>query len=633
MVFLVATLIVAATAVRLATVAPLRGGLDRALAAAVIGASQIAVSVLIAGTALQALKPGVVVAINAAIGIAVFALTARMKSHVRLSSLRVSPSDIWTAVRPHPWSTLLVATAAVALLWRVFIAYAFPPYTYDTVGYHLPTVAGWLQYEHIGLQHLHIYSASFPANLELLFTWVALFTHSDVWIGAVQVPLAVVGAAAVVGMARLAQVRWPAACAAGALFALSPIVLTQASTNYVDLGVAALFLAGIYFILRAFPSATWNGDDTASTWSPSYLVLAGCAIGLAAGTKATGPLLGVVSVVCLLVGMRVSRRRFGLAAERPVLYVLLLLAPMLALGSFWYVRDWIQYSNPLYPANVSALGVTVFHGTVLVPPSKLPSGSGLSAIVHSWGHDLTRLAQHSSGKWNRADEYEGGMGLVWLLVGLPLLVPLVVSAWKRNRMLFWTFLVPLGLLWAIQPYKWWNRFTIFLLAPALVGVVMFIDRWASRPLRIAAQALVVLCVAVSLWLSSTHVVGWNHVYSARQFFTVAAKPREQRTLGRLFIPELRWVDGIPSKARIAEYLHVSIAKDEFPPFYGLYGREFKHKVFALPATTKDATIKWLDAKSIGYVYVRRPSQQDDWLRADRRFHLLYSNAKVAAYAR
>jgi hypothetical protein len=631
-VFLVANLIVAATAVRLATVAPLHGGLDRALAAAVVGVSQIVVSLLLAGALLRTLKPGVVLALNAAIALAVFVLTARMQSQVRLSALRVSRSQIRTALGSHPWSILLVATAAIALLWRVFIAYAFPPYTYDAVGYHLPTVAGWLQYGHIGLEHLHLYSASFPANLELVFTWVALFTHSDVWIGAVQVPLAVVGAAAVVGMARLAHVRRSAALAAGALFALSPIVLTQASTNYVDLGVGALFLAGVYLILRAFPPVTWGAGDTARQWSQSYLVLAGCAIGVAAGAKATGPLLGLVAVACLLIGMRVSRRRFGLAAERPVLYVLLLLAPMLALGSFWYIRDWIEFTNPLYPADVSALGVTVFHGTVLVPPSKLPSGSGLSAIVHSWGHDLTRLVQHSSGKWNRADEYEGGMGLVWLLLGLPLLLPLTVTAWKRNRMLFWTFLVPLGLLFALQPYKWWNRFTIFLLAPALVGVVVFIDRSGSRPLRIATQWLVVVCVAVSLWLSSTHVVGWNHVYSARQFFTVAAKPEEQRTLGRLFIPELRWVDRVAPKARIAEYLHLSIAKDEFPPFYGLYGREFKHKVFALPAITKDATMKWLDAKSIDYVYVRRPSQQDAWFRSDPRFRLLYANADVAAFA-
>jgi hypothetical protein len=615
--------------------------LDRLLAAAVVCAGQIVVSLLIAGAVLRALKPGVVLLINAAIAGIVFGLTRRMKSHVRLSSFRFSAADLRRKARAHRWVALLLVTAALALLWRLLIAYAFPPYGYDTLAYHLPTVAGWLQYSHIGTEHLHIYQSSFPANMELLFAWVALLLHSDVWIGAVQVPVAVMGAAAVVGLARLAQVGRAAALAAGALFVLSPIVLTQASSNYVDLGVAAFFLVGIYFILRSFPPAAWGSAEAdgqralaGGGWSWSYLVLAGCAIGLAIGAKATGPLLALVSLLCLVTGMLLMRRRrLDLAPQRPLVSVLLLLLPMILLGTFWYVRDVVEFSNPLYPANVKVLGFTVFHGTVLGIPSRLPTGSGLNALVHSWGHDLTRLYQHGSGKYDRADEFEGGLGLVWLLLGLPLLIPFVIGAWKRNRVLFWTFLVPLAVLFAIQPYRWWNRFTIFLLAPGLVALVLVVDRSSSARARAAVRSLTLACVAISLWFSSSHVVGWKHVYDVGAIVRTAAKPKSQRTLGRLFIPELRWVDHVPPKARIAALLHVSIRKDEFPPFYGLYGRQFRHSVFALPRTTRANTLRWLDARSIGYVYVRRPSAQDAWLHGDRRFRLLFGNAKVAAYVR
>ena len=231
MLFLLANLIVAATAVRLVVVLPLRGGLDRGLAAATLAATQIAGSLLLAGTVLQSLTEGTVLALNAAIAIVVFGVTIRRRSRVSLHSLRLSASDLWLRLRAHPWVAALLATAALALLWRVVIAYALPPYGYDSLAYHLPTVAGWLQYEHIGTAHLHIYSASFPANVELLFTWVALFLKSDLWIGTAQIPLAVMGATAVAGFARLAGVRRPAAVAAGALFLLSPIVLTQASSN------------------------------------------------------------------------------------------------------------------------------------------------------------------------------------------------------------------------------------------------------------------------------------------------------------------------------------------------------------------------------------------------------------------
>jgi hypothetical protein len=329
--------------------------------------------------------------------------------------------------------------------------------------------------------------------------------------------------------------------------------------------------------------------------------------------------------------MWICRRRFELAPPRPLILAALLLFPLLGLGAFWYVRDVVEFSNPLYPVNVNVLGLTLFHGPG-VGLSRLPSGSGLTAIVHSWGYDLTRLYNHSSGKWDRADEYEGGLGLVWLLLGLPLLIPFVRAAWTRNRMLFWTFLMPLAILFAIQPYKWWNRFTIFLLAPALVGIVLFMDRSASRRVRVAVQSLTAVCVAGSLWLSSTHVVGWGHVYGTGKIVTIASRPTAQRTLGRLFLPELRWVDRVEPKARIAAYLHVSIAKDAFPPFYGLYGRRFGHRVFTLPRGTQAATMRWLAARSIGYVYVRRPSAQDDWLRGDPRFRLLFANAHVAAYA-
>lgn len=638
MLFLLANLIVAATAVRVATVAPLRGVLDRVLAAAIVGCAQIAASVLLAGALLHALKPGVVLLTSAAIAAAVFGLTFRLKPRVQLGSMRFSASSLWRTARAHPWVALVVATAALALLWRIVIAYALPPYAYDSLGYHLPTVAGWLQYDRIGTEHLHIYQVSFPANVELLATWVALFLHSDVWIGTVQIPLAVVGAAAVVGMARVARIRWPAAVAAGALFVLSPIVLTQSSTNYVDLGVAALFLAGIYFILRAFPPAAWGTEadrehpPDAGRWSRPYLVLAGCAVGLAAGAKPIGPLLGFVALLSLVAGLAVSRRRLGMAWGRPMVAVVLVLVPMLLFGSFWYVRDVVEFSNPLYPAKLEVAGVTLFDGTVTHLPSRLPTGSGLSAIVHSWGHDLTRLRQHGRGKWDRVDEFEGGMGLVWLFLGLPLLIPLVVSSWKRNQMLFWTFLVPLGVLFAIQPYKWWSRFTIFLLAPALVGIALFIDRSGSRRLRIAVQSVALVFVATSLWLSSTHMVGWGHVYGVRKIVTIAGKPTTERTIGRLFIPELRWVDDVAPKARIASYLKVSLSKDEFPPFYGLYGRRFRHSVFALPNDTRAATMKWLQAHRIGYVYVRRPSSQDRWFHGDRRFRLLFAHSQVAAYA-
>jgi hypothetical protein len=165
-----------------------------------------------------------------------------------------------------------------------------------------------------------------------------------------------------------------------------------------------------------------------------------------------------------------------------------------------------------------------------------------------------------------------------------------------------------------------------------VGLALFVDRPGFRRSKLVVQSLTIVFVAISLWLSSSHVVGWGHVYGVGKIVSTAAKPTAQRTLGRLFLPELRWVDGIEPKARIATDLRAVISKDAFPPFYGLYGRHFGHSVFTVPRTTPAATLKWLKAHRIGYVYVRRPSTQDAWLRRDAHFRLVFADARVAAYA-
>src|SRR5881397_3531141 len=113
MAFLAATLIVAAPAVRLAAVAPLRSGLDRVLAGAICASAQIVVSLLVAGALLRALDEGAVLAINAAIAVLVFAATARRGSRVR--SWRPRIASLRPALGGHPWVVALVSVAAFAL--------------------------------------------------------------------------------------------------------------------------------------------------------------------------------------------------------------------------------------------------------------------------------------------------------------------------------------------------------------------------------------------------------------------------------------------------------------------------------------------------------------------------------------
>ena len=119
-------------------------------------------------------------------------------------------------------------------------------------------------------------------------------------------------------------------------------------------------------------------------------------------------------------------------------------------------------------------------------PQMAPPGttSQRVAVVRSWAHDFTRLFRSPAGRYHEYGEFQGGMGLVWLLLGLPLLAVFVaqlagVAAPCSG---------PSSCRWACCSRC--SRIVggadsrIVLLAPALVALVVVLERVTSRLLRI-----------------------------------------------------------------------------------------------------------------------------------------------------
>ena len=80
--------------------------------------------------------------------------------------------------------------------------------------------------------------------------WTGLLGQRQEVLSLVQIPAVAVGALAVSGIARAASLTALAACYAGAIYALTPVVLAQSNTAYVDVTFAAWVLAALYLVLR-----------------------------------------------------------------------------------------------------------------------------------------------------------------------------------------------------------------------------------------------------------------------------------------------------------------------------------------------------------------------------------------------
>ena len=242
------------------------------------------------------------------------------------------------------WGTILAVVAVGVLVadWapRVVDAYHHGMPTIDTLWYHMPMAARWVQTGSI--RHVQYFdgdavTAFYPGNSELFHGFGIMTLGSDVLSPGMNVlwlALALVSAWSIGRRADLAPLT---VTGAAALFAIPSLVGTQPGGAYTDVVSMALLLATFAILVEAHrrEAPTLAG----------YLVAA-LAAGLALGTKFTM----LVPVAALSVGVVVTAPR-----GRRVRHAEAWLVGLGVTGFFWYFRNIVAVGNPL-PALGAKLG-------------------------------------------------------------------------------------------------------------------------------------------------------------------------------------------------------------------------------------------------------------------------------------
>jgi hypothetical protein len=524
--------------------------LDAAISFGVIATAGIVVIELAVG-AVDLLTPAAVFAAEAIWALVAVAWVARRGW--RPQPLRLPRP----AIGDHPWETAIVAIAALALAWQLLVALVLPPFAFDALTYHLTIVADWVQRQSIDPSSLSLCCANYPANSELVFAWPVLFLGSDGVVDTVQFGFVALGALSVAGIVRSSGLPSPASAAAAGLFVATPIVLTQAPTDYADIMVAAWALAALHSLVRF-----------AATGSRAHLVVAGLAAGLLLGTKGTGAVWGVALALVALVAAIVLARRGRIPRRSAARGFAAFLVACLAVGSFWYARNWIETGNPAYPFEVEPAGIEIFHGPlrvdeVLTQPEVGADQPWPVAMLRSWASDLDFWNQGSYAYEQRS----GGLGPLWPWLALPLLIPLVVGL-VRRRSAALVAVITVGVVLVVQPYDWWSRFTIPLIAVGALAIVAA-AAWAPRLwMRRSVQGLALILMVAGVGLSSFEVdpAGGEAPLPARDLISLIGDPSEERTVGRLFFDEYRFLDQVPEDATVVVDLHAPEVRFVYPLF-------------------------------------------------------------------
>ena len=288
----------------------------------------------------------------------------------------------WRAIRPGrairgirvataPWTVRVLLLAWVALMVYAAVAlWTVPASVPDVMRYHLPQAIAQVRDGVIGpIPELDYRANHFPHGVQILYALSVLFTQDDRVLGLAQVPISGVLWVGVCAMAARAcgiRRRWALLTALLASF-VAPVML-QMRAEMPDTGHVACVIAALVIALAQ-----------RRTFGRAWLAF-GIALGLAIGTKSSGPLVGVVAAGAWCVG--------AWRARGAVRFSRLLGAGAVALlvGGWVYATNLIHHANPVFPM---ALRI----GPITLPGPDAAIGISMNAWMYDFGASpLERLA-------------------------------------------------------------------------------------------------------------------------------------------------------------------------------------------------------------------------------------------------
>ena len=218
------------------------------------------------------------------------------------------------------------------------------PQEWDVLSYHLADPKLFLQAHRIQTLPTEHHS-NFPFTLEMLYA-AGLLYDGYALANMFHLVLTLLTVTALIGFGkRMGCVA--AGWLAGLAYLSTPIVLWEASTAYIDNGLALYVTLGTFAVMNAAGKRhnTSNSEDSAAVYSNvstpdhsrSWLLLGGAMIGFGLGIK----YLALVPLVLLGLLLLINRT----SPKRIMLYAV----AALAIGSPWYVKNALVMRNPVYP--------------------------------------------------------------------------------------------------------------------------------------------------------------------------------------------------------------------------------------------------------------------------------------------
>jgi len=496
----------------------------------------------------------------------------------------------------------------VMVMWVGWLGGRLPPTDFDGLAQHIPIAAFHVQAGDLArIDTPYRGILAFPANGSLLMGWLFLTTGSDGWIDLVQFPIWILGGVAVYQLARRFGAGRTEAVLGSLVFLAAPVVILQARADYVDVLLAGLAVAALAILFDEQLSLRWRAG------------LVGCALGVILGVKYAGATYTLVigSLTLLVIGWN-KRGRFRSLLGDAVVFAL----PVLILGSTWYWSNWRDLANPVWPIQPQAGPIVLFPGVWTVStfyqdalPTELARLSYPAQLWSVWREQTNVFTP---------DMRLGGLGPLWLVVGLPALGLMTIQAIRRRELWPLAVIGLAGVLFGLTPVNWNTR---YVLAPVAIGGVAAgwllsqLEGWPRRLL----SGLVVLGAAYSFGL----VLAYGPITAQQAALFGQLPSAERRASLSKIVPAndeaMRWFDqNVPAGATVA----YGWGKVILYPFWGAFD---EHRFVYVAPTDAPNWFDRLRQLRVEYLVVDVDSAEAQAAAGDTRFRAGSGDGRYALY--
>lgn len=589
---------------------------SRLLMAFVLSTAQIIVTTFTLGLPWAKLTAINLVILNVCLSgsLLVLAIT-RLDMLSALRELKDATIDVYTLVHTGSVLKILAILTVFAVIWIIFLAVLYPPIEWDALMYHLPAVGHYMQQQSLADPALPMdafskygidgsaWINSFPKNIEILFLWATIIPGTDILVDMVELVFGLIGVIAVYSLASKLGVGRKWAISAGLIFFLTPIVLAQSRSNTIDLSNSALILVALALLY-----------SSSGRRQPGAVIVAGIAVGIVVGAKWSG-LLFLPLFLIILVGQRLfwnardQLSRFHKLAYESAIF----LGPAVLFGSYWYLKNWYLYSNPLWPFKISFLGLKIFSGPLTQEavlartfPEQLQGMNMLHKLWVTWQEFI--IFGYDS------DMKLGGLGIFWFVFGLPAIFYALHWIIKRRDLAqAMIFIVPLAML-LLHPENWWTRYTMFI---AGLGAIAF-AKIRSGEHRLEVARLIDLSL-VGMMIYST-VASFSTSYYQPQKIVALMNGRPDKNTSASLRPEIvsqaydhviKQTAGKPANVAYGAGLDFT---------YPLWGPGLQNHVYFLDPDGAASWIAKLRDKHIKYLLVRTEGPEQKYIKKSSLFN-------------